>query len=100
MRTSATRSVRRTVRKSRFAVAPVLKDVLLTIDTPVVDSEGCLVFEVGIADKLRPSASETLKPVVSAILTEAFLGTSGPLATGVLATISTVEQASLADGVR
>ena len=83
-----------------FAGAPGLKDVLLAINTPVVDSEGCLTFEVGTADKMHTSTSETLKPVVSAILTEAFLGTSGPLATGVLATVPAAEHAALADGIR
>jgi hypothetical protein len=51
---------------------------ILAIDTPVVDSEGSLVFEVGFADLKPPPAFETLKPFVSAILTEAFLGTPGP----------------------
>ncbi len=59
------------------------RDELLAIDTPVVDSEGSLVFEVGFADIGPRPASETLKPLVSAILTEAFIGTLGPLATGV-----------------
>jgi len=59
------------------------RGALLTIDTPMVDSEGSLVFEVGFADSGPSPASETLKPLVSAILTEAFIGTLGPLATGV-----------------
>lgn len=70
---------------------------LLTIDTPVVDSEGSLEIEVGFADIGPTPASETLKPLVSAILTEVFVGTLGPLATGVcFATIP----ASLSGGFR
>jgi hypothetical protein len=44
------------------------------------------VFEVGFAGSRLPPAFETLKPFVSAILTEAFLGTPGPSATGVCST--------------
>jgi hypothetical protein len=97
---SARRSVIGDACGQSFTAAPRLHDEFLTIDTPVVDSEGCLVFEVGIADNTHSSASETLKPVVSAILTEAFLGTSGPLATGVFTTISATGQALNGGGIR
>ncbi len=83
-----------------ITAAPRLHHAFLTIDTPVVDSEGCLMFEVGLAENGLSSASETLKPVVSAILTEAFLGTSGPLATGVFTTISAARQAFKGGGIR
>ena len=77
------------------------RDALLTIDTPAVDSEGGLVFEVGFADLGPPPASETLKPLVSAILTEAFIGTLGPLATGVcFTTISAFGSVSITGGIR
>jgi hypothetical protein len=93
--------IRSGIPSPRFATETGLQDVRLAIDTPVVDSEGCLMFEVGIADKMPSSTSETLKPFVSAILTEAFIGTSGPMDTGVvIATTSAAEQASLSGGVR
>ncbi|HEY71312.1 MAG TPA: hypothetical protein G4O08_12095 [Anaerolineae bacterium] len=50
-----------------------------------MDSEGSLVFEVSFAGACVPPALETLKPI-TAILTEAFLGTPGPSATGVCST--------------
>ncbi len=77
------------------------RDALLAMDKPVVDSEGSLVFEVGFADFGPPPASETLKPLVSAILTEAFIGTLGPLATGVrFTTIPASGRMSLKGGFR
>ena len=57
----------------------------LAIDTPVVDSEGSLAFEIGFTGRRNSPAFETLKPI-TAILTEAFLGTPGPSATGVCST--------------
>jgi hypothetical protein len=62
-----------------------LHGTILAIDTPVVDSEGSLVFEIGFTGARIPPACETLKPF-AAILTEAFLGTPGPSATGVCST--------------
>jgi hypothetical protein len=55
---------------------------LLAVE-PVVDTEGKLSFEIISADIGPALASEGIRNALSALLTEAFAGTIGPLATGI-----------------
>ncbi len=71
---------------------PFTANVLIGI-TPVIDAEGELSFDLTQAEFGPIPAPSALKETVSAILTEAFTGTIGSLATGIR--ISTI---AISDG--
>ncbi|NIS81526.1 MAG: hypothetical protein GTO14_15290 [Anaerolineales bacterium] len=69
--------------------------ILLGI-TPVIDAEGELTLDLTIADFGPIPAPSALKDTVSAILTEAFTGTIGPLATGIRLTTIAISDGEMA----
>jgi hypothetical protein len=71
---------------------PFIANVLIGI-TPVITAEGDLTFDIVQAEFGPIPAPSALKDTVSAILTEAFTGTIGSLATGIR--ISTI---AISDG--
>lgn len=63
---------------------------------PIVDEDGEIAFELMAADFGPVPAPEVLKNTVSAILTEAFSGTVGPLATGIRITTLAISDGQMA----
>jgi hypothetical protein len=74
---------------------PFKASVLLAI-TPSVDSEGSISFELTTAEVGPIPAPGALKDSVSSILTEAFTGTLGSLATGIRVTSLAVTDGEMA----
>ena len=69
--------------------------VLLSV-SPVLDTDGTLAFEVTSADLGPVPASEGIKESLSALVTEAFAGPIGSLATGLRVTSIAIEDGELA----
>jgi hypothetical protein len=69
--------------------------VLLSI-SPVLDADGTLAFEVTSADLGPVPAPEGIKQSLSALVTEAFAGPIGSLATGLRVTSIAIEDGELA----
>lgn len=69
--------------------------VLLSI-SPVLDADGTLAFEVTSADLGPVPAPEGIKESLSALVTEAFAGPIGSLATGLRVTSIAIEDGELA----
>jgi hypothetical protein len=63
------------------ALGPLEAGTLLSIQ-PILDSEGGIAFEITSAEFGPLPAPETLTEGLSSLLTEAFTGKLGPLATG------------------
>lgn len=63
---------------------------------PIVDADGKLAFELIAAEFGPIPAPEVLKDTVSAILTEAFTGTVGSLATGIRVTSIAITDGQMA----
>jgi hypothetical protein len=63
---------------------------------PIVDEDGEIAFELMAADFGPVPAPEVLKNTVSAILTEAFSGTVGTLATGIRVTTLAISDGQMA----
>ena len=70
-------------------------EVLLSI-TPVLDPDGTLAFEVTSADLGPLPASEGIRQSLSALVTEAFAGPIGSLATGLRITSIAIADGELA----
>jgi hypothetical protein len=69
--------------------------VLLSI-SPILDADGTLAFEVTSADLGPVPAPEGIKESLSALVTEAFAGPIGSLATGLRVTSIAIEDGELA----
>jgi hypothetical protein len=74
---------------------PFLANVLLAI-TPIINEEGEISFELTTAEFGPIPVPETLKDTISAILTESFTGTFGPLATGIRITTLAIDEGEIA----
>lgn len=70
-------------------------NVLLAI-TPLVDSDGNIVLELTTAEFGPVPAPKALKETVSAVLTEAFTGSFGSLATGIRVTTLAIHDGTMA----
>ena len=70
-------------------------EVLLSI-SPILDPDGTLAFEVTSADLGPVPAPEGIKESLSALVTEAFAGPIGSLATGLRVTSIAIEDGELA----
>ncbi len=74
---------------------PLEGEVLVSI-SPVLDADGNLAFEVTSADLGPVPAPEGIKESLSAMVTEAFAGPIGSLATGLRVTSIAIENGELA----
>jgi hypothetical protein len=70
-------------------------EVLLSV-SPILDADGALAFEVTSADLGPVPAPEGIRDSLSAIITEAFAGPIGSLATGLRVTTIAIEDGELA----
>ncbi len=70
-------------------------NVLLAI-TPLVDPDGNIILELTTAEFGPIPAPKALKETVSAVLTEAFTGSFGSLATGIRVTTLVIDDGQLA----
>ena len=73
----------------------VKANVLLAI-TPLVDPDGNITLELTTAEFGPIPAPEALKETISAVLTEAFTGSFGSLATGIRVTTLSINDGQLA----
>jgi hypothetical protein len=73
-----------------------LKANVLMVITPLVDSDGNIVLELTTAEFGPVPAPKTLKETVSAVLTEAFTGSFGSLATGIRVTTLAIQDGTMA----
>jgi hypothetical protein len=78
-----------------YANGPFLANVLLAI-TPIINEEGEISFELSTAEFGPIPVPEALKDTISAILTESFTGTFGPLATGIRITTLAIDNGEIA----
>ena len=78
-----------------YSNGPFLANVLLAI-TPIINEEGDISFELSTAEFGPIPIPETLKDTISAILTESFTGTFGPLATGIRITTLAIDEGEIA----
>ncbi len=74
---------------------PLRANVLVSI-APAVQSDGTIAFEIASADFGPLPAPNALKDSLSAILTEAFTGTLGSLATGIRITSLAIADGEMA----
>lgn len=74
---------------------PLQGNVLLSI-TPHLDADGTLAFDLTSADLGPVPAPEGIKDSLSAVITEAFAGPIGSLATGLRVTSIAIENGELA----
>ncbi len=79
----------------RVKQGPFEGAILFSI-SPVVTPDGTLAFEVTSADLGPMPASEGVKDSLSALITEAFAGPIGPMATGLRVTSIAIDNGELA----